>query len=90
MTYGMVTDRLEVRLDPDHRRKLSELAAARRAPVSELVREMIDRAYEADLRERRLRAVRELAAMEIEDVPDPDELSRQLARKYDDADISGH
>lgn len=83
MTYGMVTDRLEVRLDPDHRRKLSELAAARRAPVSELVREMIDRAYEADLRERRLRAVRELAAMEIEDVPDPETLKRQLDSAHD-------
>lgn len=83
MTYGMVTDRLEVRLDPDHRRKLAELAASRRAPVSELVREMIDRAYEADLRERRLRAVRELAAMEIEDVPDPETLKRQLDSAHD-------
>lgn len=83
MMYGMVTQRLEVRLDPEHRRKLAELAASRRTPISELVRKLIDRAYEADMRERRLRAVRELAAMEIEDVPEPKTLKRQLDSAHD-------
>jgi hypothetical protein len=34
-------------------------------------------------RQQRLKAVAELASMNVEDVPDPDELSRQLNEKYD-------
>lgn len=79
----MVAERLEVRLDAEHRRKLSELAASRSAPVSEVVRQMIDESYEEIMRERRRRAVREIAAMEIEDVPDPETLSRQLESAHD-------
>lgn len=41
-----MTDRVELRLDPDRRQKLGELAAARGVSVSRLVRELIDRAYE--------------------------------------------
>lgn len=79
LLYGiMVTERLEVRLDAEHRRKLAELAAKADAPLAQVIREMIDRAYEESLRERRLQAVREIAAMEIEDVPDPETLSQQL------------
>jgi len=44
---------------------------------------MIDQAYEEVTREERLRAAREIAQFEIEDVPEPDELSRQLERTYD-------
>jgi hypothetical protein len=83
----MVTERLEVRLDPERRRKLSELAAEHGAPVSEVVRQMIDQAYEETLRGRRLRAARELARLEVEDVPDPETLSRQLEGTYEPADL---
>lgn len=83
----MVTERLEVRLDRERRRKLSELAAAHGAPVSEVVRQMIDQAYEEALRVRRLRAARELARLAVEDVPDPETLSRQLEGTYEPADI---
>jgi predicted transcriptional regulator len=83
----MVTDRLEVRLDPERRRKLSELATEHGAPVSEVVRQMIDQAYEETLRGRRLRAARELARLEVEDVPDPETLSRQLEGTYEPADL---
>ena len=79
----MVSERLEVRLDKERRRKLSELAASRGAPISELVRQMIDEQYEAILRERRLTAVREIAKMQIEDVPDPETLKRQLDSAHD-------
>ena len=74
----MATDRLDVRLDPEHRRKLRELAAEQGAPVSEAVRRLIDRAYEETLRARRKRAAQVLAQLEIEEVPDPVTLSRQL------------
>lgn len=83
----MVTERLEVRLDPERRRKLSELATEHGAPVSEVVRQMIDQAYEETLRGRRLRAARELARLAVEDVPDPETLSRQLEGTYEPADL---
>lgn len=83
----MVTERLDVRLDREHRRKLSELAAERKTAVSELVRQIIDEAYEDSLRARRLRAAQELARLEVEDVPDPETLSRQLEGAYDLSDL---
>ena len=79
----MASERYEIRLDSDRRRKLSELAAVRDAPASEVVREMIDEAYEDVMREERRKAARELAAMEIEDVPDPETVSRQLESAHD-------
>jgi Arc/MetJ-type ribon-helix-helix transcriptional regulator len=83
----MVTERLEVRLDGEHRQKLAELVERQQASISEVIRRLIDRAYEDSLRERRLELVREIAALEVEDVPDPDELSRQLDRTYDIGDL---
>ena len=55
----METERLEVRLDRERRRKLSELAQGRGVPVSQAVRQMIDEAHKEALRERRIRAARE-------------------------------
>jgi hypothetical protein len=83
----MSYERLEVRLDGEHRRKLAEVAATYRTALSETVRTMIDEAYEAVLRERRREAVRRLAAMEVEDVPDPEELSRQLTTAHELPDL---
>lgn len=79
----MVAERLEVRLDPERRRKLADLAARRGAPISEVVRQLIDQAYEEVSLEERLRAVRELVELEVEDVPDPETLSRQLEATHD-------
>ena len=79
----MVGQRLEVRLDEERRRRLSELAALRGTPVSDVVRNMIDASYEEVLRERRQAAVRRIAQLEVEDVPDPETLSKQLAQTYD-------
>ena len=79
----MVAERLEVRLDPARRRKLQHVAAARSASVSEIVREMIDRLYEEVDRAERRRAAEAIARMEIEDVPDPETLSRQLDAAHD-------
>lgn len=79
----MASERLEVRLDQERRRKLAELAERRGTAVSEAVRSLIDEAYEAILRERRMEAAHALAAMAVEDVPEPDELSRQLEGTYE-------
>ncbi len=78
----MHTSRLEVRLDRERRRKLTEIAAARGAPVSQVIREMIDQAYEEARRADRLRAAQELAQLEVEDVPDQATLNRQLESTY--------
>ena len=78
----MTTERLEVRLDADRRRKLEELAEIEDESISETVRLLIDRMYEAASRERRIQAAARLAAMEVEDVPEPEELSRQLNETY--------
>jgi predicted transcriptional regulator len=85
--WCMASERLDVRLDHERRRKLSELAAARSSSVSEVVREMIDQAYEEGLRADRVRAARELAQLAVEDVPDPETLRRQLEGTYDSAHL---
>jgi hypothetical protein len=79
----VASERLEVRLDEKRRRKLAEIAGSRDLPVSEAVRRLIDDAYEALRRERRLEAARVLTRLEVEDVPDPEELSRQLSGAYE-------
>ncbi len=74
----MVKPRLEVRLDENHRRKLDSLLETTGLTPSTVVREAIDLMYEVKARERRRRAVEAIANMELEDLPDPEELSRQL------------
>ena len=79
----MTIDRLVVRLDADRRKKLVELTERRQQSMSDLIRDLIDNAYEIDRREYLMSVVDKIASLNIEDVPDPDELSRQLAAKYD-------
>lgn len=74
----MTTQRLDVRLDQERRRKLQELAAEDGSPISEVVRRLIDRAYEDIQQTRRRRAAQELGRLEIEDVPGPAALSQEL------------
>jgi len=79
----MVTERLEIRLDPTFRRWMTEMADERGDTLSNVVRDLLERGREEVMREIRHRAIEELCAMEIEDMPDPEELNRQLASKYD-------
>ena len=75
--------RLNVWLDEEQRRRLDEVVEARGAPISKVVRGLIDDAYEEIMLERRRAAVERMAAMEI-DVPlDPDELSRELEAAHE-------
>ena len=74
----MTTGRLEVRLDAERQRKLSEIAHQRGTTVAAVVREMIDVLYEEAGLEERFAAARRIIAAEIEDVPAPPELNRQL------------
>ena len=83
----MTVERLDVRLDQERRRKLRELAAEHGAPVSEMVRRLIDRAYEDNMDARRKRAAQELGLLELEDVPDPATLCRQLEAAYESGEL---
>ena len=78
-----MTSRLDVRLEVEHRRRLEELARDRGVPISEVVRSLIDGAYEGVLRERRRLAAEHLTRMNIEDPPDPESLSRQLEEAHE-------
>jgi predicted DNA-binding protein len=74
----MESARLDVRLDQERRRKLKALAVARGVPVSQVVRELIDLAYEDVQHQARRRAAEALGRLEVSVVPEPQELSRRL------------
>jgi hypothetical protein len=79
----MRTERVEVRLDPKTRLKLEEVAAARGTSVSELVRSLIERSHEEEVAgAARLAAAERIGRMEVEDVPEPSELKRQLSEAH--------
>lgn len=79
----MRTERVEVRLEPETREKLEEVAAARNSSVSELVRSLIERSYEEEIAgAARFAAAERLGRMEVEEVPEPDELKRQFSEAH--------
>ena len=73
--------RLEVRLDDERRQRLEEIAREQGAPISDVVRSLIDDAWEAIMLERRLQAVREIASMELDVPDDPQDLFRRVGRR---------
>ncbi len=73
-----MTNRLSVRLNDEHRRRLDELAQEKGVTISDVVRRMIDATYEDMLRTRRQQAVERLIGLNLEDLPDPDTISREL------------
>ena len=75
--------RLDVRLDAERRRRLEELVEERGVPISEVVRHLIDGAYEDILRTRRKEAIERLIGLNVEDPPDPDTLSRELEAAHE-------
>lgn len=80
--------RLEVRLDEKCRARLEEIAEYRSASISEVVRALIDEAYQANSRERRKRALQRITTLNVEEMPDPEELARELNKKYEPADYN--
>lgn len=76
-------ERVQVRLDPDTRARLEEVAASRGASISEAVRFLIRDAHQELDSQRRIAAAQRLGKLEIEDVGEPGELKRQLARTHE-------
>ena len=75
--------RLDVRLDAERRKRLEEIVQESGAPISEVVRRLIDDAYERVALERRKRAVARLISLEVEDPPDANALSRELEAAHE-------
>ena len=82
-----MVSRLEVRLDRECRGRLDELAQRDGVSASEVVRGLINGAYESVLLERRLQAVEELARLEVETPPDPDRLALELGSAHETCDL---
>ena len=76
-------NRLDVRLDAERRQRLEELAHERGVPISEVVRCLIDGAYEDIMRARRKQAVERLIALDVADPPDPKSLSSDLEAAHE-------
>ena len=66
---------------------LDALADRERATVSDVLRRMIDKSYAAELRRRRIEAAELLVSLELDDVPDPEELARILDEALDARDL---
>ncbi len=75
--------RLDVRLDAEQRKRLDEIVEESGTPISEVVRRLIDDAYERVALERRKRAVARLISLEVEDPPDANALSRELEAAHE-------
>lgn len=73
----MFSERLQILLDPDRRRRLEREAAARGTSVASVIREAIDVAFPATSDERR-RAAQRLLDAEPMSVPDPAALRAEL------------
>jgi antitoxin component of RelBE/YafQ-DinJ toxin-antitoxin module len=82
-----IDDRLEIRLDEEHSERLAKAASRLATTPSEAIRVLIQDSYEAALREARRHGLRMIAEAEAEDVPDSEELNRQLDRAYDVAPL---
>ena len=79
--------RLDVRLDTERQRRLDEIVEDRGVPISEVVRGLIDDAYEGVMRERRRQAARRLISLEVEDPPDAATLARELESAHEPGGI---
>jgi macrodomain Ter protein organizer (MatP/YcbG family) len=78
-----MTNRLDVRLDFEHWRQLEGLAQEDEISISEVVRRLIDGAYEDIMRVRRRKAIERLMGLNVEDLPDPETLSRELEAAHE-------
>lgn len=78
-----MVSRVEFRLDEEHRQRLDDIAEERDASISEVLRGLIDEAWEALMVERRLQLVREIASFEMEVPDDPQDLFRELESRFE-------
>lgn len=75
--------RVEIRLDEEHRQRLEDIVEEQDASISEVLRGLIDDAWEALMVERRLQLVREMASLQGEVPDDPQDLFRELESRFE-------
>ena len=78
-----MVSRVEVRMDAEHRQRLDDLAEEQDASISEVLRGLIDDAWEARVLERRRQLVREIASFHGEVPDDPQDLFRELESRFE-------
>ena len=84
----MLSERLQILVTPEQRRRLEAEARRRGASVGALVREAIDDRYRGPTREERMQAAAEIRAMTAGPAPSPEELRRLIDSQFDD-DVVG-
>ena len=75
--------KLDLRLDAERRRRLEVVVEERGLPVPEVVRNLIDDAYENVMHKRRINAVGRMFRLEVEDPPDAAALSSELEEAHE-------
>ena len=78
-----MVSRVEVRMDEEHRQRLDDLAEEQNASISDVLRRLIDDAWEAKMLERRRELVREIASYQGEVPDDPQDLFRELESRFE-------
>lgn len=78
---------IQLDLDPEHGQRLAEISATRGSTASEVIADLIDRAYVAEGRSRRLALVAEIGQLAIEDPPDPSTMQAELAEAHGRSDL---
>ena len=78
-----MVSRVEFRLDDECRQRLDDLAEDRGGSISEVLRGLIDEAWEAIMLERRRQLVREIASFQGEVPDDPMDLFRELESRFE-------
>jgi|DewCreStandDraft_2_1066082.scaffolds.fasta_scaffold38921_2 predicted transcriptional regulator len=74
--------RVDIRFDPEHKRKLEAVAEAMGVTASEAIRRLVDEAYDEVAARRRRAAVERLGKLATHDPGDPDSLCRQLEQAH--------
>ena len=83
-----MVSRVEFRLDDERRQRLADLAEDRGGSISEVLRWLIDEAWEAIMLERRRQLVREIASFQGEVPDDPMDLFRELESRFESDSLS--
>jgi metal-responsive CopG/Arc/MetJ family transcriptional regulator len=78
--------RLDIRLDHDCRARLDAVVQESGLSASEIIRNLINQAFEDVIKKERQNAFQRLISLNIETPPDPAELSREL----EEAHAPGH
>ena len=74
--------RLDIRLDHDCRARLDAVVQESGLSASEIIRNLINQAFEDVIKKERQNAFQRLISLNIETPPDPAELSRELEETH--------